>query len=166
MNLAGDVLQLVGALITAYGLFYAWERLTGRIAKWRQRFGAALAAARAKLTGRSEHRIVRANDMAIGWDRAAALKLEHTVDTTAPLEDQVARLVVVTQRLREELEQTEQQVSELQDRPGLTIDDVNAAIAEALSGIEATQTPNAVRDLRWALFGLGVTALGIVIGMF
>ncbi|MEV6225370.1 hypothetical protein AB0M13_27315 [Nocardia fluminea] len=166
MNLAGDITQLVGALITAYGLFYAWERLTGRIAKWRQKVNRLATAAKAKLLGQTEHTTIEANETVIGWDVASVLKINHPIDTTAPLEDQVARLVVVTQRLRDGIDEIQEQILEIRDRPTLSMDEVRTAITEALSGVEITQTPHAVRDLRWALFGLFVTAVGILIGMF
>ncbi|MGW6699781.1 hypothetical protein [Nocardia sp. NPDC055049] len=165
MNLVGDLFQLVGALITGYGLIFAWERMTSRIAGFRQQLTQLGSAARAKLTGHSENQTIEANDT-ITWTATAEVKIEHPIDTTAPLEDQVARLVQVTRLLREEMDGTERQIAAVRDHPTLTVDEVETAIAEALSNLEGAQTSHSIKDLRWALTGLVVTAIGIVIGMF
>lgn len=165
MKFIGDLLELAGALITAGGLVYAWHRMTDHVNNWRRQLVRLGEELKAKITGRRSATVQVAAAAAGAGMHTATVRVEYPVDTTAPLEDQVARLIEVTKVLRSDVESTERKIDEVRDNPAVTPDDVETAIAEALSGLEDTRKISAVRDLRYALFGILITAVGISLGL-
>ncbi|WP_433754442.1 hypothetical protein [Nocardia sp. CA-135398] len=166
MELAGDVLEFVGTLVTAYGLFYAWQRLTGRIARWREQFARIGTEVKARLTGRRDATVNATAALAVAAGLSATARAEYPVDSTETLENQVARLIEITNFLRADIDATQGQIAHVRDHPAVTMEAVETAIADALSSFETTQTASTIRDLGWAIGGIGMTAVGIFIGFF
>lgn len=166
VELTGDVLEFVGTLVTAYGLFYAWQRLTGRIARWREQLARIGTEAKARLTGRRDAAVNATAALAGAAGLSATARAEYPVDSTETLENQVARLIEITNFLRADIDATQGQIAHVRDHPAVTMEAVETAIADALSSFETTQTASTIRDLGWAIGGIGMTAVGIFIGFF
>lgn len=166
VKLVGDVVELVGTLVTAYGLFYAWQRLTGRIARWREQLARTGAEVKARLTGKRDATVNATAATAVTAALSATARAEYPINTTGSVENQVARLIEITNALRADIDNVQGQIADVRDHPAVTMKSVETAIAESFSGFETTQTASTVRDLGWAIGGIGMTAVGIVIGIF
>ena len=145
LGIAGTALQLLGTAVTALGLLYAWNRASGRFDQWRQNVRSTLAALPAQVTGRKKAKsvIIVAPTM-----RATAVMLPPTVGTPE------SRLLRVEQDLAELPGQTKKQ-----------IEAIEAAIDEKLAEFDATGKGFAVRDIYWALGGIGLQVVGYVLSL-
>ncbi|MEU1432147.1 hypothetical protein ABZ412_34275 [Nocardia sp. NPDC005746] len=164
MKTFGDVLELLGSLITAGGLVYAWHRLTGRFTQWRSAIAKVGSEIRARLSGPQTHTIEGATFGGFATLTATAEK-SYPIDVTLPLERQVARLVEISQAQQVEINALERHIHSVRENPAVTMEDVEIAVAEAISKLESIQTGSAVRDLGWALLGIGLTVVGISVGI-
>jgi hypothetical protein len=59
-----------------------------------------------------------------------------------------------------------QQLAELRTNVDTARAEAEAAFAEAIEQLKTDQNSHTIRDLTWALSGLGITAIGIFIGIW
>jgi hypothetical protein len=145
LQVAGTVLQIIGAAVTALGLLYAWDRASGRFDQWRDSVTSKLAGLRAQVTGRHKG----SASVVIAPEAKAAGKVLPSPDWT--LEDRLQRV--------------EQTLAELPGRTKKEIGAVEAAIDEKLAELDATGKGFAVKDIYWALGGIGIGMLGTVLSL-
>ncbi|WP_067573668.1 hypothetical protein [Nocardia acidivorans] len=164
METIGSAVELVGTLITGCGLVYAWNRLTGRFTRLRVGLAKLGAQVKGKLVAPGA---IEARAITIGGEGTltASARAVYPVNSSAPLEDKVARLIEIVNALRADIDATNARIDVVRDSPVVTIETVGSAVAEAVSGLEVVQASTALRDLGWAMFGILVTAVGIVLGM-
>jgi hypothetical protein len=142
MQIAGTSLQLLGAFVTAIGLFYAWNRASTRFDQWRQSVRSTLNGLRAQVARRNRGAIDA--ELRVGVDRSAGM----TVGRSGTVEERLLRV--------------ENEISEL---PGQTKQTIESAINDKLAEFDATGKGFTVKDIRWALVGLGIAALGNLLNL-
>jgi hypothetical protein len=142
MQIAATSLQLLGVFITLIGLFYAWNRASGRFDEWLDSVKSTLNQFRGKLT--------RATG-AIGAELVVKPEVGASASVRHPGEPD------------ERLSRIENTLSEL---PGKFNTATEAAITEALAEFDATGKGIAVKDIYWALRGIGVQVLGYALSLY
>jgi hypothetical protein len=135
MQTAGTSLQLIGALVTAAGLLYAWNRASGRFDQWRNSVMSKLGELRAQVASKGK----------------ADAHVQVDVQTN------VGMGLTRPGTLDERLQRVENELSEL---PGKTKKAIENAIDEKLAEFDATGRGFAVKDIYWALGGIGLGAFG------
>ncbi|WP_078344403.1 hypothetical protein [Mycobacteroides chelonae] len=132
MEIAGFGIQMVGGLITAWGLFIAWDHASSRSDQWRNGFRDKLVELAARLSK------IRSDDKNIEPKQA-----EPKITGGTPL--------VIIRPVDPELRLTriEKVLEILNDR-------ISAAIKEADEADRLIK----VRDIRWAIVGLGISLFG------
>lgn len=151
METFGKVLELLGTLIAMGGLCFAWWKASTRNNAWRARVVASLRVAFGRLAGSAEEvsRTVDGSDAAIGVDDARVIKHDKI---PGHLADVYQQLDAVRAALR--------------TNAATTRAEAEAAFAEAIEQLKTDQNSHTIRDLTWALGGLGITAIGIFIGIW
>ncbi|MEU6184540.1 hypothetical protein [Nocardia sp. NPDC047038] len=163
----GDVVELIGTLITAAGLFYAWHKASGRLSRIVRAFNDWQADLRRVLRGRRQETVqAQGTDVIAVADAAAVVEPGPAVDTSKSVPEQIQSLGEQIRAARIDLRNTNARVDGLRDAPKLGRDDVDNAVADALSDFKLELDVLATADLTVALIGIGTTAVGIIIGMF
>jgi len=145
IQIAGSVLQLLGAAVTALGLLYAWNRASGRFDEWRQDVTSKLAAVRSRVTGRYN------------------AEFSLAVPPTIRVEGKVLPPPGSTPEDR--LLRVEQELAELPGRVNKDIEAVEAAIDEKLAEFDSAGKGFAVKDIYWALGGIGIGMVGTLVSL-
>ncbi|WP_280491713.1 hypothetical protein [Nocardia asiatica] len=167
MKTVADVVELAGTLITAAGLFYAWHKASGRLRRIVRAFNDWKADLRRVLRGpRQETVQAQVTEVIAVADAAAVVERGPAVDTSKPIPEQIQSLGEQIRAARRDLRNTNASVEKLRDAPKLSREDLDNAIADALSDFKLELDVLATKDLTVALIGIGTTAVGIVIGMF
>jgi hypothetical protein len=135
MQTAGTSLQLLGAVVTAMGLFYAWNRASGRYDQWRNSVTSKLGDLREQITRKGK--------------ADANLQIGFQTD--------VGGVIGRPGTVEERLHSVENQISEI---PGKTEKAIENAIDEKLAEFDATGKGFAVKDISWALVGICIGVLG------
>ncbi|MBF6164849.1 hypothetical protein IU486_08690 [Streptomyces gardneri] len=163
----GDVIELIGTLIAAAGLAYAWHKASGRLRSIVQAFNDWKANLRAILSGRRDVTVQATAAKAFAFSEGAVVVTRSpAVDADRPVAVQLRSLGEQVQAVRNDVRSTNERIDELRNAPKLSRQDVDDAVSEALSGFKLDLDVLATKDLTWALIGIGTTAVGIVIGMF
>ncbi|BAX98801.1 hypothetical protein MSTE_03500 [Mycobacteroides stephanolepidis] len=141
MELAGFLVQIVGAVITGVGLFVAWDRASIRSNNWRDKikdFRAGLLGRLAGLRG----------DNVITPKPGALTVTGHTPGViNAPVDP------------KERIDYILKMLSQLDIR----IDGINSAIETEVAELSQAEKLVEVRDIGWAIVGLGVSLFGFLI---
>ena len=132
LQTAGTALQLIGALVTAYGLFYAWNRIAATFDQWR----------RGVVSNFAEWR-----EQATGKHKAAADRL---VAVRAETDGMVGRPGTPEERLI----RVEREVSTLLGQAGQVNVPTVAAIADGLAEYDTWRRPSTSQTSigHWAAF--------------
>jgi hypothetical protein len=144
MQTAGTSLQLLGALFTAAGLLYAWNRSSGRFDQWRDSIVFGLIELRGQLSRQPA---------------AFNVGVDEQFDMQAGAE------VIRPGMDEERLHRIENDVTTLLRQAGQVNEATKAAIDEKLGVFSASGKGFAVRDISWALVGIGVGALGNLLSL-
>ncbi|SKG53199.1 Uncharacterised protein [Mycobacteroides abscessus subsp. massiliense] len=148
-ELAGFVIQVVGAALTAWGLLLAWERVSERISNVRNSFGdikTGFPSWFARLRG--EDRVTPGSANATAKGARPLVKVEPTGELLNQLD------------LDERLEELGRTSEYLDARIDNRIQDfVESTFAEMIT----TDRLIKLRDIRLALIGLGISFIGFVI---
>lgn len=158
-------MQLVGTLVTGFGLLYAWARATRFWSRTWPRIERLLA----RLFEWPQHQVVRPGGAAMGlfgWEPSVFVGLG--LDRTLTVEDQLTQIEryintnlaqefksvsVSLGRLRRELEQAKAQSEQ-------AIAEAEAKAQKAIRDLESRLDATQALDLSWAIGGLFVTAAG------
>lgn len=144
LQVAGNSLQLLGVVITGLGLLYAWNRASGRFDQWRQSVTSMLAELRAKLTPRTG---VIGAAVVVEPEITASATVRHPGET------------------EERLDRIEDNLATLPGQIKKEIKAVEAAMDEKLAEFDATGKGIAVKDIYWALGGIGIQVVGYVLSL-
>ncbi|MDF2897840.1 MAG: hypothetical protein K0Q46_4626 [Rhodococcus erythropolis] len=147
METAGKILELLGTPITMVGLWSAWSRASTRNST---RIAAFLGVAFGRLVGSTEQesRTVYGSDVGVGADHARVLKHDQVIDHLVALYRELD-VVRAESRAHADAARTE----------------IETAFSKAIDHMKTEQNSHAIGDLKWALFGLGTTATGMLIGI-
>ena len=140
-GIVGTCLQLLGAIIAICGFLYAWNRASRRFTEWLNNIKLSLTQLRSKIT-RTTNKIGAA--VMIDVQTSAS----GTVSHPGPTPERLSRI--------------ENTLSEL---PGKLNEATEAAINEAISEFDADRKAFALKDIYWALGGLGVQVVGYVLSL-
>ena len=140
-GIAGTVLQLIGVLVTGLGLLHAWNRASRWFDEW--------------LDGvkRLRSRVILRADVAI--EVTPRLEGHGELTVTARAADPENRLLNIEKRL--------------DDLPGqidTKIQAAEAAMDERLAELDASGKSFAVKDIYWALRGIGIQVLGYLVSLW
>ena len=167
----GDFLQLGGTLITAVGLFYAWNKATGRISAAQQALVDAWSKAQAawnRLSGRSGDVTVQV-PTATAFAAAGRLKVRavaaHVVDPTQSTYRQIEGLAAETRAIREAITDLHEHIAKVENAPRLDESDVQASITEALGRFDSDLKVSTGQDFVIAIGGVAVTVVGMLFGL-
>jgi hypothetical protein len=143
MEFAGTLLQLIGAVVTAFGLFVAWDRAANVFAQWRQ----GLAELGAKL--------IRPPVVVFQVESHIVVTPEFETSTkvyaSEPTPEQ--RLEDVEKRLKD-VEKT------LAGVRGDTTEEITSAVRKSLAEFDAKLKAFTVEDIYPALTGIGIGIVG------
>ena len=131
-------MQIIGALVTAAGLLYAWNRASGRYEQWRGQLVDKLAEVRRQIVDRRNRGI--------------------ELNTTITVEQQLDIDVLRPGSRDERLFRLEQEVSAL-----IAGDQMRNVVDEKLADFDAEGKAFAVRDIWWALGGIMIGVVGLVL---
>lgn len=156
MEIIGKCFELVGTVITFGGLLYAWWQITKRDNRLRTAVVRSLEAGRRRLTRSEtaplplEARTVQANDAGAATERQRVFKHEK------PLIEHFAEVY--------------QELDAAQDEARANVEavrrEVGDAFTESIIDLKSELDANGLKDLRFALVGIAVTAIGILIGIY
>lgn len=170
------IVQFVGTTITFGGLFTAYLRakygLTVKALV--ARVWAFVRRQCAKLFRIPQHVIPKsgiAQGVTFGFSAVAVGRVGHIVDTSLSLQDQVSQLAEFVNRRSDELGRSERRLDEVHRAVGQARENASALAANALAHIEVEITQLRrdldrvqVLDLRWAIAGLAISLVGIMLG--
>ncbi|UAK34630.1 hypothetical protein K8O92_12765 [Nocardia asteroides] len=163
----GDVVELIGTLITAAGLAYAWHKASGRLRGIVQAFNDWKANLRTISSGRRDVTVQATAAQAFAFSEGAVVVTRSpAVDADRPVAVQLRNLGEQVQAVRDDIRSTNERIDELRNAPKLSRQDVDNAVADALSDFKLELDVLATKDLTVALIGIGTTATGIIVGMF
>jgi hypothetical protein len=148
LQAAATSLQLLGALVGGYGLFHAWNRVTGQLDRLQE--------------GIAQLRNTVASDLEAALHEYVPPSNKAAVAPALHGHGQLAAAVRVKMPgdLDERLHLLENQLALL---PGQVAKDINAAIASALEGYAAQEKVFGVKDKSWALSGAVIALIGTVL---
>lgn len=155
MELAGFLIQVLGALFTALGLIVAWDRVTSRSMQWRKGVGAFLGGLLARSKQGNRNNVITPQEAVITVKGGTP---EVTVEPDSP-EKQLKRLEEKLEGLHKRVGKTEKNVKRI-DR---AIGEVDNVISAALTKLANDENLIKVSDIRIALIGLGISFIGFVI---
>jgi hypothetical protein len=161
-----NTVQLLGTLVTGFGLLYAWARATRfwgrtwpRIKRWW-----------AQLWGRPVNQVVRPAGFTGGLvGLEAEVMVGLGLDRSLPLQEQLLQVErYINTRLPQELTGLSRRIREvrreLQDADSRSQQAVAQAKAQAQAGLKelaARLDSTQALDLSWAIVGLFITAMGV-----
>ncbi|OHU75743.1 hypothetical protein [Mycobacteroides chelonae] len=141
MEIAGFLIQIVGAVITGVGLFVAWDRASTRSNNWRNKirdFRAGLPRRLAELRG----------DNVITPEPATLTLTGHTPGVSVVPVDPEERMTYVLKTLVQ---------------LDIRLDGIDAVIEKEAAELSQADKLIEVRDIGWAIVGLGVSLFGFLI---
>ena len=148
----GSLLQLLGAIITGAGLFYAWNRTSRRFDEWRSSLQSPWEQLRAFMASRGRGMTLEGSG-------------ELLVEVGLVGEMELTRGGTVEERLtagREEVQDLDGRLTKsLSSIPA----EIDNAVASEFGRFESLSNAIAVKDIYWALAGIAVGAVGIVVQM-
>lgn len=161
----GDGLELIGTLITAYGLWFAWNRNSNRrVRAWiatRYRHVAAILT-RHRPTVRIEiptaEAVATAGGVTVHVGRSE-------LDSSLPLEEQLRRVLDQVDGLSRDLQKHRERIEALEDGRTQIGPRIEQAIESAQSAEQTRARTAALADLTPALIGVAFTAIGIFVGI-
>lgn len=145
MQIAGACLQFLGAMVTALGLLYAWDRASGKVGEWRND-------ARVKL---GELRAQMARQQA-PHEASVTLKVTPSLSAAASVD------LTQTGTIEERLHRAENKLATL---PGEVGKAIQAALDGKLGEFDAMSKTFAVKDISVALAGITMTAIGVLLSL-
>ncbi|MBF9326059.1 hypothetical protein [Mycobacteroides chelonae] len=141
MELAGFLIQIVGAVITGLGLFVAWDRASIRSNEWRNKISEFRA-------GLSE-RLARPRGDNVITPKPGTLTLTgHTPGVINAPVDPEERMNYVLKALAQF---------------DIRLDGIDAVIEKEVTELSQAEKLIEVRDIGWAIIGLGVSLFGFII---
>ena len=146
-TIIGGLVEVLGILITGWGLFYAWRRLGTRI--W-------LAHGRARPIDQTVH----GTDQGTATEDQIVLK-SFTLKAGEPIAVQIEMLAGQITDIHADMNRLKRQT--LGQPAGVSADAVDDRIGEAVDAIGAQSKKDALNDLGYAIGGLAITALGALL---
>lgn len=147
MELAGFLIQMIGAITTGVGLFIAWDRASGRFERWRKRMRESIAGLPARLAERRGDNVITPEpgriEVVMG---KPGVSMTGTVKAPGTAE--------------ERLTSVEAAIAEMNVRIDARI---KAAIDDELTEVDEADKLFAARDISCAILGLVISAIGFVI---
>lgn len=143
----GGCVEVLGIVITGWGLFYAWRRLGIRI---RRRYGRA----------RPIDQAVYGTDQVTVTEDQMVLK-KFQLNTDEPVAVQVDSLYKQIADIHDDMNRLKQKSFCLP--PGVSVDAVDDRIGEAVDAFGAQSKKDAFKDLGYAMGGLALTAVGALL---
>ncbi|WP_030515517.1 hypothetical protein [Nocardia sp. NRRL WC-3656] len=170
MKATGDWVELVGTLITMYGLWFAWNRNSNR--RLRRFIRGAMESTSnylrhvfARITGRGRHITIQAaTDVAAVTD-TATVRVRSGIDPGRPLAVQIQMLAGWATTISNDLQDIRQTIAGLAESLERRAAEAESTAQQALSELRASARLDAATDLSIALFGIATTAVGIMLGM-
>ncbi|SIL61752.1 Uncharacterised protein [Mycobacteroides abscessus subsp. abscessus] len=155
MELAGFLIQVLGALFTAVGLLIAWERVSNRSAQWRKGIGDFINGLLVRPKKGSGDNVITPKGAVITVEGHTP---EVTVEPDGP-ERRLKQLEDESKRLQKRVRKTEKAV----ERVDQAVDEVDSTINAALAKLVNDDNLIKASDIRLALIGLGISFVGFVI---
>lgn len=165
METVGRAFELVGAIITFVGLIHAWRRLSKRDMSLRSGLRNLETRLR-RLAEQAPSVSVRLELGGEGTASARVVKQINRFDKSEPVEDQIDKLVDEQNRIQLDMAAVRDSITALEGAEAVTKADVEERIRAALKELESELDESQVSDLIPALIGIGMTIVGIVLGVF
>jgi hypothetical protein len=167
MQFAANVVQLVGAVVTLLGLWYAYTRSAHDGSPWVWLWSKVRRSNPRVQTGAAQPSLYSFGTL------SAEGYAPFTLDTAQPIEDQLTQLADYARSLRSLFSPVFQDIARL-DRDIKAAHEHAASVAsqaltdatQHLEEFKADQTRAEVLDLRVAIWGLAITAAGLVLAFW
>lgn len=143
LQVFGGCLQLVGAGVTAAGLFYAWNRASEKFDDLRNVARVKLAELREQIARRRAP-----NEVSFGLELTPSLEMSASVDLSP------------TGTVEERLHRAENRLATL---PGEVDKAIEVALGAKVAEVEAKRNAFDVQDIYAALAGIAITGIGVLL---
>ncbi|MFD6269119.1 hypothetical protein [Nocardia asteroides] len=160
------MLEIIGTITTAVGLFIAWEKATGRVNSIRDRARTRLTQLLQKV-GIGEEPPVPAIDVTFSGEGHLSVRAvaQLRVDPHAPVSEQIESVAKETRILRDMIENLREHIVEVEAAPRLEMAEVHSALNQAAIELKSELNISSAKDFQVAIGGVVVTLTGMIFGL-
>ncbi|MFI5782694.1 hypothetical protein [Nocardia sp. NPDC051570] len=159
MAIAGHIIELIGAFLTALGLALAWKRAGQRAEKM---YRALITKILSLLRGHGDPVPIGAHDTITVSSTATVLKQYVLLPDPT---DHLGRLLDAINELSRDLDRVERTQLSTAGKPDLTSENISRVAGEMLVEFQGELETRSVKDLRWAFIGIAITIIGLAVGI-